>query len=235
MTAALRRDLADWYGEDFDRFWKNEGHVFNGLPDDLRLIDLQHARNLFSEMGMCGCGNAHTGFAVVRGLLNAIADDDRTWQDFHRACGGEGAFHVIIGALDKAGLVEHGGSVYGPWLTKPKGVYFQKVLSLVTWDQLDNDNASSTPHFEYNPDETPACSVVRECDVFCWEQPPGDVAPRDPTPPGEESPLNEALAELYAVVREAGPLVGQPEPRCYTTPSGLPVHVRPGCPHQERG
>jgi hypothetical protein len=104
--------------------------------------DLQHAYALFyaepsQGLGICGCGNPETAFSLVRDLLN-LAPFFENPEAVRKRIGEPGACHLVLSMLDNAGLIDHGGGIGGSWLLT-KGEYFKRVLSEVTWEQIEEE------------------------------------------------------------------------------------------------
>lgn len=92
-------------------------------------------------LGICGCGNPEEALALVRDLLVLAPFYDNPAAVEARIVD-PGARHLVLSMLDNAGLIEHGSSIGGAWLTA-KGAYCRRVLTWVTWDAIDD---SGFPH-----------------------------------------------------------------------------------------
>ncbi len=89
------------------------------------------------ELGICGCGNPDAVYDTVLDLLNAVDRFDDDGSRLRETLGpNAGVRHLVMSALDRVGLTEHGGSVWGSWLT-PKGRAARRLLSLGTPGQMD--------------------------------------------------------------------------------------------------
>ena len=61
----------------------------------------------------CGCGNPASGYMLLRDALKALPwYESRFWDAYP-----EGAATIIVGFIDGLGLLEHGSSWRGSWLT----------------------------------------------------------------------------------------------------------------------
>ena len=136
--------------------------------DDL----LSHLYVLFYDdqqgLGLCGCGNPDTAYVLIRDLLGlAPLYEDSRWKEAESLNGNNpGAHHIILGALDRAGLLEHGSSQHGAWLT-PKGEWCLAAMRTTEFNDLDE---AGYPH------DGAACSDD------CWQLPVDQVrAGEEPT------------------------------------------------------
>lgn len=130
--------------------------------------DADHAYRLFHDdppqgLGVCGCGNPEDALALVKDLLD-LAPFFEDPNAVRERVGEPGAYHLVLSMLDTVGLIEHGGTIGGSWLTG-KGEYFRRVLSEMTleqigegglphggedctdacWSKQDHDNEMATP------------------------------------------------------------------------------------------
>ncbi len=131
--------------------------------------DLSHLYALFYGEGglrFCGCGSPEDAYALVRDILT-LAPFFEGWETGHanhekvRALiGTDGAFYLVLYGLDGAGLLEHGGSVGGSWLTA-KGRHYLEMMRRYQWDDLEHvgfphDGDACTPecrHWRDSRDE----------------------------------------------------------------------------------
>jgi hypothetical protein len=98
----------------------------------------------------CGCGEPATVYLFIRDALRALPWHEPAGVAFW-APTPKGAQHMLAGVLDRLGLVEHGGSWYGSWIT-PLGERARAAFDLtdealadaiaassdVTWCQVEN-------------------------------------------------------------------------------------------------
>lgn len=86
-----------------------------------------------SFLGFCGCGRPEDPLETVLGVLSAFeamraardVKDDATanmaWEQIHRIAPTEGEYaglgYSLLYMLDDKGLIDHGSSVHGSWLT----------------------------------------------------------------------------------------------------------------------
>lgn len=89
-------------------------------------------------LGLCGCGNPEAAYALVRDLLGlAPFYEDSRWQAAETLTGSiPGAHHIVLGAMERAGLLEHGSSLTGAWLT-PKGEWCLAAMRTAEFNDLD--------------------------------------------------------------------------------------------------
>lgn len=100
---------------------------------------LAHAYQLLiGDLQLCGCGVSGAAFDLVRDILNlAPFFENENWRKVDELAGNPAAAHIVLSTLERADLIEHGGSIGGSWLTD-KGRYYQTALREVTdWDDLD--------------------------------------------------------------------------------------------------
>jgi hypothetical protein len=108
------------------------------MSEDQRAHILEHAYQLFySDLDLCGCGNPENAYELVRDLL-ALAPfyEDGRWRLAESLIGTPGACHMVLGMLEHAGLLDHGTSLRGAWLTD-KGHWYLAALREVQFDDLD--------------------------------------------------------------------------------------------------
>ena len=135
--------------------------------------DLQHLCALFlgsDGLGICGCGDPESVYELVRDILALAplyeqAEGERSNSaKVREMIGTGGAFYLILYTLDRAGLLEHGSSVSGSWLTL-KGTHYLALMRRFGWDDLDG---TGLPHF---PGDGPVKPGDGECGPGCrhWE------------------------------------------------------------------
>ena len=74
------------------------------------------------EMEMCGCGRPESVHKMLNDILTANCDDHPNIIDHKKAIDViskdlESAYEFIMHVLENKGMTEHGGSVYGSWIT----------------------------------------------------------------------------------------------------------------------
>lgn len=117
--------------------------------------ELEHVYVLmYDHLGMCGCGYRDAAFDMVRDILNlAPLHKDERWRQVEKMIGNPGAHHIVLSAMQSAGLIEHGGSIDGSWLTD-KGRWYQRVMAGITdWGVIDQVG------YPHNGDD---------CTDVCW-------------------------------------------------------------------
>jgi hypothetical protein len=119
---------------------------------------LDHVYKLFyEELHLCGCGNPEDAYALIRQLLDLTPFYDDPDAVRH-LIGQPGAYHMVLGMLTHADLIEHGGGIGGSWIT-PKGEWFRAAMRRVTFDDIgSNDSQAGLPH------------DGGECTDACWLQ-----------------------------------------------------------------
>lgn len=72
---------------------------------------------VFLNDAFCGCGSPEDAFASLTKLLRIVSQPQ--WLDGLKAfVPDEGVQMLLLYQLDKLDLTEHGGSVYGSWLSE---------------------------------------------------------------------------------------------------------------------
>lgn len=128
--------------------------------------ELSHLNYLFfssGELGFCGCGCPDDAYALVRGILGLAPffengeSGTSNGQKVRDLLGGsEGAFYLVLYALDRVDLLEHGTSIGRSWLTA-KGAHYLALMRKHEWDAVAS---TGYPHYDPdNPDEDcgPGC------------------------------------------------------------------------------
>ena len=144
----------------------------------------------YSDMKFCGCGDPESVYELTRDLLELLRErweegaepqpqgpaseelaahegvkitfDWRGWkQRFRdRIGGGDGTYYAVLYWLDGSGLIEHGGSVSGSWLTL-KGKHYLSLMQAHEWDDVDevglphdgNDCGPGCRHWEASTED----------------------------------------------------------------------------------
>jgi hypothetical protein len=111
----------------------------------------------FDDLGMCGCGRPNEAYSLVRDIL-ALAPlyEENRWRLAETLTGGGAAHHIILSALDRAELMEHGSSLDGAWLTD-KGAWCLAAMRTVEFAEISEQGGY--PH------------GGGECTNACWRVP----------------------------------------------------------------
>lgn len=138
-------------------------------------------------LGLCGCGSPEAAYDLIRDLLNlAPLYQGDGWRKAEQLIGTDGAVHIVLGQLDRVGLIEHGGVITGSWLTD-KGRYVRYLIGRHDWDDVD---MVGFPH------------DGQDCDASCWVAPTGlDLS--DPAPP-ERAVATHALLDASGFATSDG-------------------------------
>jgi hypothetical protein len=105
-------------------------------PDFTKAVDV----NAFftNELGVCGCSEIDLIIGVVRDTLKWLGDDISTRQGYLTIFdGNNGIYYLVVGALDRCGLCEHGSSIRHPWLTIT-GEQLLKALQTFSVEEIDD-------------------------------------------------------------------------------------------------
>lgn len=92
-----------------------DGHLYNSAEDFLQM----------DILNFCGCGNPEESLLFTRKTLQKIKARSDNFCDPTKLSALEGwlgpAYEFVLYVLTEKGIIEHGGSIYGSWLTS-KGV-----------------------------------------------------------------------------------------------------------------
>lgn len=122
---------------------------------------LEHLYVIFYDgaqgLGLCGCGNPEAAYDLVRDLLGLMPlYEDSRWRVAESLTGSiPGAHHIVLGTMERAGLIEHGSSLHGAWLTL-KGEWCLAAMRAAEFGDLDQQG--------YPHDGEP-------CTDACWRAP----------------------------------------------------------------
>jgi hypothetical protein len=106
---------------------ESERLMSSDAPTEVTDNDLQHLyKIIWGDLPLCGCGNPEDGVRLVLELLLLAPFHERTYDEIAALIGTPGAYHLVLGALDSADLIEHGSSINGSWLTS-KGRWFLRM------------------------------------------------------------------------------------------------------------
>lgn len=94
-------------------------------------------RHIFQDMELCGCGTGVV-YGIVYSLLKLVDAGGSFYGQVGDLCDSAVEFVLHVMNSKKWGLLEHGSSIYGSWLT-PKG----KVL--LKFFENFGDNSSEWP------------------------------------------------------------------------------------------
>lgn len=120
------------------------------------------------DIPLCGCGDPQAGRALVHQLLTLTPFyEDGHAQQAEALCGTNGAFQIIIGLLNHAGLLEHGSSHHGSWLTDRGRWVLWAVDQLGGIDALD----ARLEHTGYPHEWDSKKHAMQECADACWTIP----------------------------------------------------------------
>jgi hypothetical protein len=97
-------------------------------------------RLLYEELNLC-CGFPEESYDLVRDLLTTFRS--KTGIDTLLPHGG--ARYLVLGALDSAGLIEHGSIIDAAWLTR-KGEWYWQALTRLDYDDIDAADGVGLPH-----------------------------------------------------------------------------------------
>lgn len=124
---------------------------------------MQHLyKILVGDLPACGCGNPETAYKLVHDLLRLAPFYEHSYDEIAGLIGTPGAYHIVLGALDHAHLIEHGSGIGGSWLT-PKGEWCLGALDAV----VDLDDLFEGIGFPHEGDD---------CTEACWMDTPSERA-----------------------------------------------------------
>jgi len=115
-------------------------------PDFTKLVDIQAF--IYEELFFCGCHEEGEVLDTLRKYLEwcGAGSERPNFDEFYK--GKIGAFYLISGLLDRAGLVEHGVSVRVPFLSS-EGEAFLKALQTHTPEQIMEAEGVAYSGLEY--------------------------------------------------------------------------------------
>lgn len=147
----------------------DEQSKMTGTGDEQEEILCHLYMVLHNEMPSCGCGDPEAADRLVIDLLSVFEDGrpDRAQRVEELIGASDGAQQIVLASLDHAGLTEHGGSVWGSWLTHRGRWLLWAVDQVGGPDGLGQKlDEVGFPH-EYDP-ETKA---MQPCTDDCWRVP----------------------------------------------------------------
>jgi len=115
--------------------------------------DCEHLYSLFcgstEGFGFCGCGSPEDAYDLVKAILG-LAPFYQNWESgrsngkmAQEVLGGhDGVWYFVLYAIDRTGLIEHGTSIGGSWLTT-KGKHYLPLMQAHPWDSI---TAVGYPH-----------------------------------------------------------------------------------------
>jgi hypothetical protein len=99
----------------------------------------EHLYALVNDPGglrFCGCGSPEEAYDLVRDVLALAPFYDH--PEAVRDLIGPRAYQFVLYQIDEAGLIEHGGTVGGAWLSA-KGKHYLPLMQRYGWDDLEDD------------------------------------------------------------------------------------------------
>lgn len=110
------------------------------VPDNVR----EHVYALFfEEIGLC-CGFPEESYTLLQNLLTAFRSPDSS-KSIQSLLPDEGARYIVLAALNRAGLIEHGSIIDAAWLTR-KGEWYWHALTRLDYDDIDGADGVGLPH-----------------------------------------------------------------------------------------
>ncbi|MBM9509970.1 hypothetical protein [Actinacidiphila acididurans] len=207
-----------------------------------------HLYLVFCEhLPFCGCGDPAAGYKLAHQILTlAPLYEDGRWRQAEELCGTPGAHQLVLAALTEAGLLEHGSSIGGSWITDRGRWVLWAVEQIggidVLEDRLDN---AGFPH-EWDP----VAKTQQECTDACWTIPSAAEKPVTDDAPAVPEDLADVIAmtltrraAAYAMLPPWSPFrspIWAPTPTAAVTPGACyeasfgRVHVKPGCRCERR-
>jgi hypothetical protein len=123
--------------------------------------DLEHLQQfLFKDLDFCGCGDPESVYELIRELLElfrlnteeirkprenpfSLADilngPNYRQQIRDLISDDDGVYYAFLYWLDSAGVLEHGGSVGGSWLTR-KGFHYLELMKAREYREMEGNS-----------------------------------------------------------------------------------------------
>ena len=95
-----------------------------------------------NKLPFCGCGDPGAAIMLIRRVLE-LHDDDDFPRLTRNLISDDGMRMLILGSLDDAGLLEHGGTIDGSWLTEDG----RRFLTVMRGAFNDPDDAEDAEEF----------------------------------------------------------------------------------------
>jgi hypothetical protein len=124
---------------------------------------------LHSDMPSCGCGDPEAADRLVIDLLTVFANraPGRAQRVQELIGGTDGTQQIVLAAIDHAGLIDHGTSVWSSWLTERGKWVLWAVAQVGGVDGLGAKlDEVGFPH-EYDP----KAKAMQPCTDDCWRVP----------------------------------------------------------------
>ncbi|WP_416520097.1 hypothetical protein [Streptomyces achromogenes] len=86
---------------------------------------------LFEDLNLC-CGSPEESYMLLRNLLTAFRDK----TGIETLLPDDGARYLVLGALDNAGLLEHGSIIDAAWLTR-KGEWYWQAITRCAYNDVE--------------------------------------------------------------------------------------------------
>lgn len=100
-------------------------------------------RLIADDLAFCGCGNPEEVYRLVRDVLDLAPFHEHPGKVRELIGGSDATCYAVLYFIDRSGLIEHGGSVGGSWLTE-KGTHYLKLMHRHEYD--DFDQKAGYPH-----------------------------------------------------------------------------------------
>ena len=115
-------------------------------------------------LGLCGCNDPQAGVELADTVLRIYAKKDWTHAEIETTIGGTAGTHqIVMSALDRAGLADHGSSLWAAWPT-PIGKWFLWAVDQFGLEGLA-DRLSSPNDVGYPQHDGQKCTEA------CWAIP----------------------------------------------------------------
>ena len=91
-------------------------------------------------MDLC-CGLPETSFELIRDVLTAF----REKQSIDALLPNDGARYIVLGMLERVGLIEHGSIVDASWLTR-KGEWYWQAMTRLEYHDIEGEDGVGLAH-----------------------------------------------------------------------------------------
>jgi hypothetical protein len=93
-------------------------------------------RLIADDFSFCGCGNPDGVYELVRDILDLAPFYEDPGKVRELIGGSDATYYAVLYFIDRSGLIEHGGSVGGSWLSE-KGKHYLPLMHRHEYGDFD--------------------------------------------------------------------------------------------------